>query len=338
MLNSMIPLIMRSSDDRGKGRHPIRVVALRTGLSPSVLRAWERRYSVVTPSRSDGGQRLYSDADIERLSLLNRATQAGRAISRVATLSTAELKGLVDEDEAALRADVTRLGPTNSGARIASVVDHAALDEAMAAVEAMDGGRLETIVKRATVDLGATGLIERLLAPLLRRIGDRWQEGVLRPRHEHLATAVLRNVITWMTEAVEAPNEAFCIVIGTPSGERHEIGAMLAAAAAASEGWRVVYLGADIPVEDVVGAVRDVKADAVGLSFINAADAGRWGRFVAQLRQQLPDDVSLILGGASATRLGVVLDRAGVIRVRDLPEFRSVLRSIRTPVSAGSNR
>src|SRR5919107_4915681 len=72
-------------------RHPMRVVTRRTGLSADVLRVWEKRYGVVTPSRSDTGRRLYSDTDIERLRLLHRATLAGRSIGQVAGLSTPAL-------------------------------------------------------------------------------------------------------------------------------------------------------------------------------------------------------------------------------------------------------
>src|SRR6188768_2569345 len=86
---------------RATPRHPIAVVAERTGLSQDLLRVWERRYQAVIPTRGPGGQRLYSDADIERLALLHAATRAGRSISRVANLSDATLAELVDEDLAA---------------------------------------------------------------------------------------------------------------------------------------------------------------------------------------------------------------------------------------------
>ena len=85
----------------GIGEHPIQVVAQRTGLSPDVLRIWERRYAVVKPSRSATGRRLYSDRDVEHLLLLRRATLAGRSISQVADLDSEELRGLVEADEVA---------------------------------------------------------------------------------------------------------------------------------------------------------------------------------------------------------------------------------------------
>ena len=82
-------------------RHPIAVVSERTGLSHDVLRIWERRYRAVTPTRTSGGERLYSDADVERLRLLDAAVAAGRRIGRVATLPTSDLAELVAGDRAA---------------------------------------------------------------------------------------------------------------------------------------------------------------------------------------------------------------------------------------------
>src|SRR5918999_1138203 len=92
---------MTSHTEPDIARHPIGVVADRTGLSPDLLRGWERRYRAVEPSRSADGQRTYSDADIERLRLLRLATAAGRSIRQVARLASDELAQLVREDRAA---------------------------------------------------------------------------------------------------------------------------------------------------------------------------------------------------------------------------------------------
>src|SRR5918992_6378453 len=92
---------MTSHAELQSGRHPIGVVSERTGLSPDLLRVWERRYRAVEPSRATDGQRLYSDSDVERLRLLRLATLAGRSIRQVAQLATEELTQLVREDEAA---------------------------------------------------------------------------------------------------------------------------------------------------------------------------------------------------------------------------------------------
>src|SRR5919112_1464562 len=86
-----------TADEPGSPKYPVRLVALRTGLTPHVLRAWERRYGVVSPARTMGGQRLYSDFDIERLRLLRRLTHRGHAIRWIASLPVAELAKLDEE-------------------------------------------------------------------------------------------------------------------------------------------------------------------------------------------------------------------------------------------------
>src|SRR5687768_11395483 len=87
-----------TSEATPTARHPIAVVSERTGLSQDILRVWERRYGAVSPTRTESGERLYSDADVARLRLLDAAVAAGRRISRVATLSTTELEALIADD------------------------------------------------------------------------------------------------------------------------------------------------------------------------------------------------------------------------------------------------
>src|SRR5678815_2708765 len=115
---------------RDEPHHPIGVASERTGLSPDVLRVWERRYGVVEPHRSSGGQRVYSDSDIERLSLLHRATKGGHGISHVASLSKSRLEELVRDVEAARREP--------GGEATRSVESRATVDKAIELTEALD--------------------------------------------------------------------------------------------------------------------------------------------------------------------------------------------------------
>ncbi|HEX2188656.1 MAG TPA: MerR family transcriptional regulator, partial [Longimicrobiaceae bacterium] len=148
---------MIRSAERHVPRHPIRVAADRTGLSLDLLRVWERRYGVVSPGRTEDGQRLYSDADVERLRLLRRATERGRSIGRVAKLATEELGELVREDEAARVAGAPAVG-RGAGAH---------LERAVAAVREMDPAGLETGLRRAVVALSAAEFVDGVAAPLL---------------------------------------------------------------------------------------------------------------------------------------------------------------------------
>src|SRR5687767_4013223 len=148
---------MTGSAEPNVARHPIGVVAERTGLSPDVLRVWERRYRAVEPSRAADGQRAYSDADVERLRLLRLSTQAGRSIGQVARLATEELTRLVREDEDAARQRVSRLGERAGPAPATEDVERA-LDLA----RAVDAPGLESFLRRSAAAYGVPVFLDGL--------------------------------------------------------------------------------------------------------------------------------------------------------------------------------
>ena len=286
------------------GRHPIAVVAERTGLSQDVLRIWERRYAAVKPTRTPAGQRLYSDSDVEQLGLMAAATKAGRNVSHVALLSTAEIATLVDEDR---RMRVPEPIPQ------ASVLDeHDVLATALTVARALDGEALDTLLRRASATMGMPAFLESLAAPLLRRVGDEWHAGRLTPAQEHLVTAVLQGLITEAMRTFAPPNGAPKIVVATPAGDRHVIGAALAGAAAAVAGWHVVYLGADLPAAEIAAAARTTGARLVALSVIYAEDREHVMSEVRALKTRLPPGVTIIAGGAGAAHLAAQLTAIGV--------------------------
>lgn len=313
-------------------RHPIRVVATRTGLSPSALRAWERRYGVVDPARSDGGQRLYSDADIGWLSLLKRVTDAGRAIGDVAELPEEEVRRLAAEDEAARRAVARREGEASSEG------DEALAEEirsrAWSAIEDLDAEGLERTLRRGAAALGGIAFMERVAASVLRKVGDAWAADRLGPAHEHIATAVVRRVLTWLTDPTPTASGP-SVVVGTLPGDRHDLGAMLASTTASLEGWAVTFLGSDLPAEEIAGAATGVGARLVGLSIADLDEPAAALSALRTLRSILPAEVGVVIGGAGA---GAVLDDdtlVGVRPVESLLEFQRVLRALADGEDAG---
>ena len=310
---------MATTDESTVPRHPIGVVAERTRLSQDVLRVWERRYQVVEPGRSESGQRLYSDADIERLRLLSQATATGRSIRLVAGLPTPELARMVREDE-----DARRLaGPETPTSAPAADVVEPALELAIA----LDGTGLHALLWRSILSAGLPAFIETVATPLLIRIGDEWHAGRLIPAQEHLASAIVQRVMAAAMNTVIPMSNAPNLVIATPAGERHEIGAVLAAAAAAAEGWRVTYLGADLPASDIADAAIRTGATAVGLSIVYGADRQRLVSEITTLRVGLPPSISLLLGGAAATTLAPHLPPD---TIRILPDLRTLRDTLRT--------
>ena len=311
-------------------KHPIRVVSERTGLSPDVLRAWEKRYRAVEPPRRTGGsQRLYSDADVERLRLLRRVTKAGRSIGQVAELCTAELAALAREDEAALRAAPAPRA-TASGASRTYV------DRCLIHIRDLNSGGLESTLMRALVALGAERFLDDVAVPVLREVGRAWEEKVLGIAQEHLATAVLRRVLGFAADAVEVSGQAPVVVVATPARQIHEMGALLAAVSASVAGWRVAYLGADLPAEEIAGAARKRGAQAVALSAVFPVDDAELPGELRRLRSQLPPGVTVFVGGEGA-RVAVDLLASGEATwLPSLPEFRQMLQRMAAESGARS--
>jgi DNA-binding transcriptional MerR regulator/methylmalonyl-CoA mutase cobalamin-binding subunit len=288
---------------------------MRTGLTPHLLRAWERRYGVVSPSRSAGGQRLYSDLDIQRLKLLRRLTERGHSIGRLAGVPLADLQRTAREEDL----------PTVREARELKEGSEEFTSVALSAVRRLEGGELQAVLEKAAVTLGVPGFLDQVASTALQKIGQGWADGTVSIAQEHLASAVFRRVFGWILEVYEVRNGAPRLVVATPPRHVHELGAMLAADAAAAEGWDVTYLGADLPVADIVASARQVGANAVALSVIYPkVDAGLISD-LDQLRGGLDRHAPLLLGGAAAVEDRDRLTSLGALIVGSLPEFRSTL-------------
>lgn len=306
-------------------RYPVRLVALRTGLTPHVLRAWERRYGLVTPTRTDGGQRLYSQHDIERLSRLRRLTERGHAIGRLAPLELDELVRL-DEESAADAATGAPLEPTSPRSPTGSVLDYVA--PALLAARRLNAAELEAILERAAVTLGVPEFLDGVVARVLDDIGRGWRERSVSIAQEHLATAVVRRVLGWLLGVYRVDGAAPRLVVATPPGQVHELGALMVAVSAAAEGWAVTYLGPDLPVADLVSAVAQTGARAVALSVVYVPDDRDLGPVLRETRASLPARVPLLLGGAAAGAIHLDGAAGGVQRMNSLAELRSLLRAM----------
>ena len=257
--------------------HAIKVASRRTGLSAHVIRVWEKRYGAVAPVRTGTNRRLYSDEQIERLGLLRDLTRAGHSIGLIARLPARELRKLA----AAASGSTADSSPAISRAeQVAPVVQ-----ECLTAVQALDSTALEETLKRAATSFGAQGLLQRVVAPLAQQVGDLWRNGTITAAHEHFASAVIRIFLGHAAQPFADAETAPVLVVATPGGQLHELGALLVGAAAANLGWHVTYLGASLPAAEIAGAARQNRAVAVALSLVYPEDDPRLGAELARLRE-----------------------------------------------------
>ena len=296
-------------------RHAIRVAAHRSGITTDTLRAWERRHRVVAPARSDTARRLYSDADIEHLRLLRELTARGHSIGHIATLSVDELSALLTAE----RPGAARVSPAELAAEAAARAD------GERAFAAMDGQAMRRVIRRAMLDMTPDRVVEQVIAPLCRSIGEQWATGAICAAHEHIASVAMRDALGAMLDVLQPGAGSPRLVVATPAGERHELGALMSAVIAASAGWEVVYLGPDLPAADIGAVVTTLEARAVLLSVVRAADEAAVVREVRAIRALVPDEVPVVTGGAAAERMAQPLAAAGGRVVEDFTVLRALL-------------
>jgi len=304
--------------------YSMKVVARKAGLTPHAIRVWEKRYGAISPARTTTNRRSYSDEDVRRLILLAKATRAGYSIGRIAQLSTERLASIVRAEEAGAPEPTrdVQANPSSSGSEVQ-------LEEALAAVQSMDAASLERVFARASVTLSLPALFDQLVVPLMVRLGDLWREGKLRVAHEHMATSMVRTILGDLLRGTDAADTAPGIIVAAPAGQAHEIGALMVAATAASEGWRVTYLGPNLPAEEIAGAAEQTHARAVALSIVYPSDDARLPSEIDRLRRYLSDEVALLVGGRSAGTYSATLDASRAVLIPDLPALRIQLERLR---------
>lgn len=293
--------------------YPIRAVAKITGLSLDTLRAWERRYQAVVPERTERG-RQYGREHIERLLLLRQLVQQGHAIGGIAGLNDGQLRNLLAKSESSH--DVAP-----KFALIAPV---------LAAIENYDAARAGDELSRLAAILAPRDLVYEVAAPVMREVGSRWHAGTMTIAQEHLVSQLLRNVLGSMMRLVRPVSAATKIILGTPLGETHEFGILAAAMLASLAGIEPVYLGPNLPAEEIAGAAERSAASVIvlGLTFPTASTPGE----IRKIAAAMAEGTELWLGGnTDGLDLGnLALANAGrrTVVLPDLPAFENECRRL----------
>jgi methylmalonyl-CoA mutase cobalamin-binding subunit len=243
----------------------------------------------------------------------------------VVRLSDEELLALVGETSAS---NITTF-PLNVEAPGMELSHEEMLEAAYEAVSQLRSDDLQNVLHRALVTWGRGAMTQRLLVPLIHRIGDAWEHGELRIAHEHVASAVIR---TFLGNFVRQHSDTPCapiLLVTTPSGQHHELGAMLAAAAASDLGWRVTYLGPNLPPEEIAGAFRQNNAHAVALSIVYPGDDPGLPVQLRRLREFLPAGTPIFAGGRAAGHYAAAFAESGVIMCDSCESFNRQLNEFR---------
>lgn len=310
--------------------HSMNMAALKSGLTPHVIRVWERRYGAVTPSRTDTNRRLYSESEIERLTLLRQAVTAGYRIGNIATLDAESLRNLL------LTAPVGASEAATRSRQSAREENQDYETRCIQAIGEMDACLLEDTLTRALIVFGHQGLLKKVVAPLAHSIGHLWAEGAISAAHEHFASAFLRNFLGNASRPFSPSDGTPSLIVATPTGQLHELGAVIIASSARNLGWRVIYLGVSLPPAEIAGAALQNRARAVALSLVYPSDDPQMGKELADLRRFLPAEVRILAGGRSAAAYREALNAIGAIQTEDLDVFCSQLEDLRKTSKAAA--
>jgi DNA-binding transcriptional MerR regulator len=250
----------------------------RSGVSPELLRAWERRYDLLRPTRSPGGLRLYSASDLERVQAMQRHLARGLAAAEAAALAT--------QPEAA----AAEGAPHASDAR----------EELAAALAGFDEAAAHAVVDSLLARMSLDAVLRDVVVPYLHDLGERWERGEVSIAQEHFASSVLRGRLLGLARGWGrglGPR----VVLACAPGEQHDLGLIAFGLALRARGWRIVYLGADAPLASVADAARVCDPEYV---VVSAVGRRAFGRHRVEL-EHLAAEHRLCLGGAGAAGANV---------------------------------
>jgi DNA-binding transcriptional MerR regulator/methylmalonyl-CoA mutase cobalamin-binding subunit len=272
-------------------------VSRRTGVAVPTLRAWERRYGLLDPARTDGGHRLYSEADIERVRGMARLLDDGWSAAAAAREVLRE------------PATVTRIhAVAGTGDPGAGLVDR--LEQAIAA---FDPATADDVLDDAFARFEVPRALDEVVLPVLRRVGEGWQDDPRVIAREHFATNTLRPRLQRLVRSTARADARSCLC-AAPEGEDHDLGLLAGAVVAADAGWRVHYLGARTPTAAIERSVADLRPTVVLIGAMHRAHADAF----LQDRPRF-DGSAVVLGGtgfnpSDAARLADAIVHQGPIR------------------------
>jgi len=267
--------------------YEIQEVAELTGLSTARLRAWERRYSVVRPERQPNGYRAYTAMQVALLRAFAKLVAEG---ARIGDLALEPRETVISRAEA-------------------GTSDLATVPAMLEAVRGFDRDRLEALVGAQMAQLGLRRFAQEVVQPLAAQVGDLWALGRLPIASEHLASEV---IVRALKEALRGDAGVGPILLAAAlPGERHEWGLLAALAVAQTDGWKVHYLGPDLPLGEVVQAAWTLRPAAVALSASDPRLVDQNLPALSHFVATLPPGVHAVIGGRGAIPAGNILRRHG---------------------------
>lgn len=277
-----------------EGLLPIRTVSMLTGVNAVTLRAWERRYGLITPQRTAKGHRLYTQGDVERINRIVLLLNQGISVSQV--------RPLLDQAPG---------GPTAPAATAEVDTWTGYRDKMLNAIEHFDEHALDNAYNDALSLYPVDIVSQRLTTPLLRLLGKRWKVRGAGIAEEHFFSVYLRNKLGARIHHVNQRGSGPLLLLACPPGELHEIGLLFFALAAVNSGYRVLILGADTPLQQLAAVLESKPCAGVVLSSSSKPARGLLESQLRELTRRV--GAPIFVGGRTSLAYKDRLEESGAI-------------------------
>jgi MerR family transcriptional regulator, light-induced transcriptional regulator len=295
-----------------------------TGIAVETLRTWETRYGFPVPERKPSGHRVYPVSAVPRLRRISQALQLGHRAGQVVGASEEALGRLLETSVASPAAPAASLAAASAPA-----VDLAGM---LRLVKAFDGERLTRRFLADWARMGPVEFLESRVAPLIRAVGEGWENGALEIRHEHFLSERIGDLLRSLRLPLEERATGPLVVFGTLPGEAHGLGLQMSALVLAAAGCRILYVGTEVPVLQLATVARDLPARAVAVSVSAATKGPASAAALRRVREALPRRVLLLAGGDGAPP-----SRPGIDTVQTLGELDAWGRRAAAGLPLGSH-
>jgi len=239
--------------------YTIKEAASRTGVGAPLIRAWERRYGVIEPTRTASGYRLYDEMGIRTLRTMRSLVEGGWTASEAARAIRAGEVDLLDGEDRVARSGTDATAGATNRARL--------IERFVASAEAAAPADTEAVLDEILASGSFEAVVDDLLLPATAALGDAWAAGRISVAAEHAASAAVGRRLAAIFQSAGAPGRV-TVVVGLPPGARHELGALAFAAALRRRGVGVLYLGPDVTIDGWVDAVERTRAKAAVIGVV----------------------------------------------------------------------
>lgn len=306
----------------------IQIASQLSGVASATIRAWEKRYTAVVPTRADNGHRLYSEFDIEKLSLLFKLTEQGQTIGRIAHLPLEELKEiyskLLNKPVEQKAFFVKESSPMNY---------EQVLTNLYIALAAYKIDILSHELEKAKATLTPRDLTLNILVPLFHEIGNKVFRNELSIAQEHTLSAIVSFHLGQMigSHYTRVLQKNFLVLITTPEGEMHEIGILASALLCVQHGIKFIFLGPNMPAESLAEAANSLHCNAILMGVTKGHELDGHATlqdYLGKLKSNLKEETKIWIGGNLKPYVKTELEKQGMLYFSNLHHFDEYLATV----------